>query len=53
MVIPSLSLLMAFAAGFVSGLLWQRTKLISVLIFIFFILLSAGLVTISFQVNDL
>jgi len=53
MILPSLSLLMAFASGFGAGLFWERSKLIALIIFVFFILVSAGFLTVSFQVNDL
>ena len=52
MVLPSLSLLMAFASGFGAGLFWERSKLIALIIFVFFILVSAGLLTVSFQVTE-
>lgn len=53
MVLPSLSLLMAFASGFGAGLFWERSKLIALIIFVFFLLVSAGLLTVSFQVTEL
>ena len=49
--LPLVPMIIAFAVGFSAGLLYRQMKVMSLIIFMTFVLIVSGLVSISLSVN--
>lgn len=51
--LPLVPMIVAFAVGFFAGLLYRQMKMMSLLIFVIFLVIVSGLISISFAVNPI
>ena len=51
--LPLIPMIIAFALGFFAGTLYRQMKVMSLLIFIIFVVIVSGLISISFSVNSI
>ena len=49
--LPILPMLVAFAAGFIAGMLYRQMKWLSLLVFLVFVAMISGVISLSFTVN--
>lgn len=49
--LPILPMLVAFAVGFIAGMLYRQMKWLSLLVFLVFVAMISGVISLSFTVN--
>lgn len=49
---PVFPMIVAFAIGFMAGLWYRQMKLLSLIVFILFVAIISGVISISFSVNS-
>lgn len=50
--LPLFPMLVAFVVGFMAGILYRQMKLLSFIMFILFVAIISGVISISFAVNS-
>ena len=49
--LPVLPMLVAFVVGFIAGMLYRQTRWLSLIIFLIFVAVVSGVISLSFTVN--
>jgi len=49
--LPVLPMLVAFVVGFIAGMLYRQTRWLALIIFLIFVALVSGVISLSFTVN--
>jgi len=49
--LPVLPMLVAFVVGFIAGMLYRQTKWLALIIFLVFVAIVSGVISLSFTVN--
>jgi len=49
--LPTLPMIIAFAIGFIAGLMYRQTRWLSLIIFLVFVAIISGVISISFTVD--
>lgn len=50
-IFPVFPMIVAFAVGFSAGLLYRQMKILSFILFILFVAIISGVISISFSIN--
>ena len=49
--LPVLPMLVAFVVGFIAGILYRQTRWLALIIFLIFVAVVSGVISLSFTVN--
>ena len=49
--LPVLPMLVAFVVGFIAGMLYRQTRWLALIIFLIFVAVVSGVISLSFTVN--
>ena len=49
--LPVVPMLVAFVVGFIAGMLYRQTRWLSLIIFLMFVAVVSGVISLSFTVN--
>jgi|GEM_PF-5640632 hypothetical protein len=49
--LPVVPMLVAFVVGFIAGMLYRQTRWLALIIFLIFVALVSGVISLSFTVN--
>jgi len=49
--LPVVPMLVAFVVGFIAGILYRQTRWLALIIFLIFVALVSGVISLSFTVN--
>lgn len=49
--LPVLPMLVAFVVGFIAGILYRQTRWLALIIFLIFVAIVSGVISLSFTVN--
>lgn len=49
--LPTLPMLIAFAIGFIAGLMYRQTRWLSLIVLLVFVAIVSGVISLSFTVN--